>query len=1237
MENKDILFAKKALELRIIDEQHIKNCRVVQQQSIQQGKNISLSQVAMRLGFITQKNIDTVEKLISQQQSIANISNVQTNFKNNSVPDNSALFTSSMVGIHERSTINTSEKFNHYIIEEKLGEGGMGAVYKVRDDQLRRSVALKVIIGSGALGEKQIQRFLNEARATASLKHPNIVEVYEIGTKPQNYFTMELIKGRSLLSLIRSKNLSSQKAAIIMIKCSEALHYAHRKGIIHRDIKPANIMMENNQEPKIMDFGLAKDVENDEQLSQAGDVLGTLVYMSPEQASGEEIDARSDIYSLGASLYEILSKRPPFQSESSMNLLYQVFTEDPIELRLLNPDIPRDLEAICLKCLHKKPEKRYQTAKELAKDLNNFIYNRPVHAQPITTWIRIQKSIRRHKKSFIFLMSLIIVLAIGIYSYIVVTRQAKQEAVDAKKIALREKDKAQREKEKAQREEEKAQKQKQKALEEKQKAKEAEQKAKEAEQKAKTAHEQAKEALYKTNITLADVYNSKNQTADVNSVLRQAKENKPDAENFWEYRWQKNRGHFEVDHYLSKLNNNKQIKNIAISRNNYIVITYNTAVALHDLNKETSKTIILWSGTDFNCSTISSNGVWIAASDTRGNVYIANTKTLKKSKIFVAEKAAPNHKTSDPYGEQQVEDLSFNKDGTKLLVARQTINHSTSVKPPFLQSLILIDVIGKEIVKRFSIPKAYQVIDNRGRIPKIVSADFTSCYLGKNGKKIIGAAQDNYIYTFHLNKMRFFGPHPTRIQQCTYHPNNSQVIVSASGYNLYFWDQNIWNPDLRKKVIGQKYITKLRFSSRISSFSFNIDGKKLAISTDSGEIYVYSIAITKNKGKAVVKLKRQKILSGHETASSCAFSSKGNIFSGGNGVKFWPKKIYPKKIVEGLSHPSRIAVFHPKENIIVLGQPASIVVMDSLSGKKITRNGLSRLTGHFSGITHAQFSKRGDLYTSGYDGSIILWSLEKFQRTKTHHLNNVQIRKFVLVNNEKRIIVVGDKARIYSLDLLEDGTISNKKIYKINELKNQNPSLAKFQINLENFNDISSNGKGLAAFTGAGKWLYIIDTNTMKLKKIFHLQNVQADRRCLLHYDAQTDQNYVFLTRDKKIIKYNIGGDTLQTITTFVGHTNQPLYINKDTNNTRMISCGKGGSIHFWPLSTKATQLNKNKDGEINPYFTLKAKGVLTFCAFDVEGNKIATTGGDDDEILGGNNSFFRIWNASTSLEQKIK
>ncbi|BBM85876.1 serine/threonine-protein kinase [Candidatus Uabimicrobium amorphum] len=275
-------------------------------------------------------------------------------------------------------TIEIGNTFHHYEIEGELGRGGMGVVYKVRDTQLNRTVALKVV-QSQHLQQDGIKRFMQEIQAIASLNHPNIVQLFEYGNTPQTYYTMEYIEGITFKSFVQNKRLPMKKIAEVVQKIAQALHCVHQEKIIHRDIKPANIMIVG-EEPKVMDFGLAK--VGDSQLSQTGTMLGTLAYMSPEQADGQNITRRADIYSLGATLYEALTKRPPFQGQSTANLLNQIYNVDPIPPRQLNPDIDRDLEIVCLKCLEKDPKKRYQTAGTFARDLQNYCNNLPISARP---------------------------------------------------------------------------------------------------------------------------------------------------------------------------------------------------------------------------------------------------------------------------------------------------------------------------------------------------------------------------------------------------------------------------------------------------------------------------------------------------------------------------------------------------------------------------------------------------------------------------------------------------------------------------------------------------------------------------------------------------------------------------------------------------------------------------------------------------------------------------------------
>ncbi len=285
--------------------------------------------------------------------------------------------------------IKVGEFFGNYRIQEELGHGGMGAVYKAIDVSLERTVALKVISLHGVT-EKRVKRFLQEAKAIAQLKHPNIVGIFEVSSYPQYYFTMEYLEGKNLKNTIQKGSFSPLQSALIAKQIAQALHTAHQKGIIHRDIKPSNIMIDKNGTPKLMDFGLSKVMDLKVALSDVGETVGTPAYMSPEQARGKDIDPKSDVYSLGATLYEMLTGKAPFQGNSFV-ILNKIFHESPPSIRELNPKVPIKLEAICLRSMEKDPRKRYQSARSFAKDLNNFLENKSIIACPTPTSVRLKK------------------------------------------------------------------------------------------------------------------------------------------------------------------------------------------------------------------------------------------------------------------------------------------------------------------------------------------------------------------------------------------------------------------------------------------------------------------------------------------------------------------------------------------------------------------------------------------------------------------------------------------------------------------------------------------------------------------------------------------------------------------------------------------------------------------------------------------------------------------------------
>jgi WD40 repeat protein/serine/threonine protein kinase len=289
--------------------------------------------------------------------------------------------------------------FGDYELLAEIARGGMGVVYKARQVSLNRLVALKMILAGQLATTGDVERFHAEAQTAASLKHPNIVAIHEVGEhKGQHYFSMAFVEGASLAARVREHPLPPAEAAALVETVAQAIHYAHQKGVLHRDLKPANVILDISGRPHVTDFGLAKRIEGTTKLTATGSVLGTPAYMPPEQASADRgpISPASDVYALGAVLYELLTGRPPFQAPTPMDTLLHVLSSEPVPPRQLQPALPRNLETICLKCLHKESLRRYQTAAGLAEDLRRFRAGEPILARPVGPGERLWRWCRRN-------------------------------------------------------------------------------------------------------------------------------------------------------------------------------------------------------------------------------------------------------------------------------------------------------------------------------------------------------------------------------------------------------------------------------------------------------------------------------------------------------------------------------------------------------------------------------------------------------------------------------------------------------------------------------------------------------------------------------------------------------------------------------------------------------------------------------------------------------------------------
>ncbi len=335
--------------------------------------------------------------------------------------------------------------FGDYELLEEIGRGGQGVVYRARQKSLNRTVALKVIgLGQWAT-EAHLKRFRLEAESAANLDHPCIVPIYEVGEREGScYFSMKFIDRGQLDEVAKRQPISLRDAAELIAKLARTVHHAHEHGILHRDIKPGNILLDAKGEPHLTDFGLARLVETESNVTRTMEVLGTPSYMAPEQAEGKntQLTSATDVYGLGAVLYQLLTGHPPFAGGTTYETVRMVLETQPRQPRLCNPKVDSDLETICLKCLEKEPAKRYASAESLAEDIERFLRNEPIRSRRSSRFEHAWRWCKRKPLVASLIAALILVVAIGLAGALWELHRVQAERVLVKRANLSEQETA---------------------------------------------------------------------------------------------------------------------------------------------------------------------------------------------------------------------------------------------------------------------------------------------------------------------------------------------------------------------------------------------------------------------------------------------------------------------------------------------------------------------------------------------------------------------------------------------------------------------------------------------------------------------------------------------------------------------------------------------------------------------------------------------------------------------------
>lgn len=872
--------------------------------------------------------------------------------------------------------------FGDYDLLDEIARGGMGVVYRAKHRRLDRVVALKMIL-AGRFSEQQgIERFQAEAKAAAGLDHPNIVPIYEIGEHDgRPYFSMGLVEGNSLAQELINGPLPSHRAAEMLRSIASAVHYAHEQGIIHRDLKPANVLLDAQKRPRITDFGLAKSLTGDSGLTATGQVMGTPSYMPPEQAAGltERIGARSDVYALGAILYATLTGRPPFQSAQVVETLRQVQDNEPLRPRQLNPDVDRDLETICLKCLEKIPQRRYASAKELEEDLERYLAGQPIQARPASRLERAVKWVKR--RPTIAALSGVTMLAFVLLGMLLVGWVYQQQLAEESEEAGRQRDAAEGARKEAERQEALARSANTKLKQQTVELSKAQREADRQRNIAELERGRVQQALYASAINLADRAWRENRVGRMMKILRQQipGNDRPDLRGYeWYYLHRLPQGHVRTAFYHAS----SAVRSLSISKQTGLAVSIGNEIKVWSLKTGKEESTLpnrLIGGTFVNAVAISADGKSLALGQTDGrftvwdrinNRALFSVECAKKLPGVVEVAISPDGKTFLSGGARVGELFLWDARGNKI---RKFDGHAGGVAG------VEFSPDGKQLATGGS-DKTIRIWNvATGKTVRMLTG-FDNYVQGlcwsEDGKQIAGASYGGDVRVFEAatgKQLHLFRGHRGSAQGVAFHPTFPILASNGADGTVRLW--NLHNGREQQVIKGhESYVANVAWSP--------IDKLLLTVGS-GGAVRVW------NPGTS----SESKVFTGHTNVAKCVkFRPDGKMFAtaGWDGLVIL-RETETGKIVRKLRAPSDTlftVAFDPAgKRVAAAGSGGVIHIWEVATGIK-----LYTLRGHGSYVSDIEYTKDGNrLVSASYDKSLRIWSFPAgtTERTLNGHDNMV--------------------------------------------------------------------------------------------------------------------------------------------------------------------------------------------------------------------------------------------------------